>query len=1318
MRLMGTRARFHAQQTWMQELQKAADAIKGHSPSQRLNSKQQETMQNLGFQLLQIKARGGGAIYPGGRRRLDEVGNLKNALNGDEGLSAAQKLLDLGIMVHNESGAAPRLLADSRQGPLYPAFHPFMAGQQRMFDHILGDPHLRDRFIAYMDAVTALDPSCDRALIADLAAQYFHPDVPIPSLPFRWSLTAPALSMKIGTALMGNRFLGGADESTAVRTFQRLYHQGYLSTLDVVQESVHSYMESHHYFNRVRRLLELLGQVHAQEIPVLTKGGIPIRHVSCKASGLTPHYDPLCYDLIKSFDPRDTDNDGLPIYEAGGNLLQLFKAARDARALVNLDMEDFSTRDMTTELFWHVLTHRDLEGWDEAGLVVQCYLEDSPKDLKRQIALAKKHGKRIQLRLVKGAYWKYEQMLAIALGIPIPVLINQEETNANLQACLRYAAENCDQVRVALGCHNKRDMAYIDPLLDALRLDRDLVERQVLYGLGGDIAGGLRRQQNDVRYYVPCGAVTEGMPYLVRRLFEVGPDSAMAQGHRSSDVQRYDPRGEVSLSPSRLQYNLEPHPEWHRRTVREAMQRAVAEQTAADPMIVHPIVGDGKQEHNKRDQRAENSVNPADKDQVIAHVYNASLKDTDDAIAAAQTAFDIWSGWTQTDRSNVICNFAQAMRDNKEKIAALINAEAGKPRASSIAGVDEAINFAEYYAKCALREAENYEAIGVVGVISPFNFPWAITVGQVLAAIASGNVALLKPAEQCPATAHYFVTLLRQVLREAGAPESVIQVLPGGKEVGEKIVKSPHVDGLAFTGSEPIGKLIYRQAAKHPSNRIGAKKIVCETGGNNTIIVDSDADLVLAVDAILESAFQFNGQRCSAARRVVVLGQELADKLEAKLIEGAKSMVFGDTREAATQLGPVISELALHGTVHAKGILPAIKDGEDQAHLAYAAEVPEELARKGPYIGPHIFTGVKRDTEFARKEIFGPVLSVMVAQTFEEAVETANDNGHYALTAGLISRNPAHVKLFLDGIQAGNVYINRSIIGADPVAQPFGGYLNSGGGPNAGSEHIVPAFMKARDQQSVPEHVKVPEDWLQSSAAKRIAALERLACILGHMSGTLGEQGLSTEEQILRNKAMIALRAEPGGQGAYNGSLKKAYEIARRHAELAPYFLTRRETINRPGERNEVVHDRPLGIGLLWGHDQSLSDLIVSASAAICMGNQIVMQKNDRTTFMGAILRQAGFDESSFRFASEDDDISDPENFDFVVAFGPEGIQLHQNFQRAQRQRVGFIKIIGQNQRTDEWRYLSYFAHQRTLTENTKRHGADLGSLRDFAQAS
>jgi len=471
------------------------------------------------------------------------------------------------------------------------------------------------------------------------------------------------------------------------------------------------------------------------------------------------------------------------------------------------------------------------------------------------------------------------------------------------------------------------------------------------------------------------------------------------------------------------------------------------------------------------------SINPSSPDQVVGHLCEAGIPEAEQAVQACRHAFDQWSRTPFEERARVLERAAAIMDRRRFELSALEVFEVGKQWAEADGDIREAMDFCLFYAQqMRLRgrprltqhvpgeeSYQHYWPRGIALVIAPWNFPIAIMCGMVSAALVTGNCVIMKPAEQSAVCGF----MLMEIFEEAGIPPGVLNFLPGkGSIIGAHLVDHKDVDVIAFTGSREVGLRIWESAGKTREGQRELKRVVCEMGGKNAVIIDSDADLDEAMVDTIYSAFGYQGQKCSACSRVIVLEENYSRVME-RLLSAAASLRVGNPEEPGITIGPVIDEAAYNR------ILDYIEIGKSEATLAYQkGDIPD----KGYFVPPTIFTRVDPNARIACEEIFGPVLSVIKVRDLDEAIAVAN-NTEFALTAGFFSRSPANIERAKAEIIAGNVYINRSCTGAVVGRHPFGGFKMSGGGTKAGGEDYLLNFMVPRVvTENIMRHGFAPEE--------------------------------------------------------------------------------------------------------------------------------------------------------------------------------------------------------------------------------------------------
>jgi len=867
---------------------------------------------------------------------------------------------------------------------------------------------------------------------------------------------ALAYNARRNAARMAQRFIAGSNVSEVFEAVTTLRRQGFAFTLDLLGEAVISEAEAETYQQHYLQLIHGLSE-QLQLSPELQQadcdhlGPIPRVNVSVKLSALVSYFRPI--------DPVGTS---AAVKE---RLRPILRAAQASHAYVHVDMEQYSYKDLTLRIFREVLLEDEFRDFADVGIVIQAYLHDAERDLNDLLAWVKQRGTSVWVRLVKGAYWDYETVICASHNWPVPVFEQKWESDANYEKLTRLLLENYQSLRPAFGSHNLRSLSHAVATAEALNVPTGAYEIQMLYGMAGEQAQVFVEQGHRVRIYTPFGELMPGMAYLVRRLLENTSNDSFLRHSYDEQVKLEDllmkpaevaKRAKPTAKPPVPEFINEPPTDFSKESNREAMLRAL-EQVADDLGEDHTIQIGGKSIQHRT---WITSRNPSHKEQIVGRIAAAKPDDALSAIDTARRAFTEWSRVDASYRSEYLELMAREMRTRKFELAAWQVYECGKPWDEADADVAEAIDFCVYYAQQMRQIAvgdpfdlpgeENryfYRPRGVAVVIAPWNFPLAILTGMTAAALVTGNTVIVKPAEQSSVIA----AKLMDIIHAAGIPDGVVNFLPGiGEDIGPVLVGSPDVDVIAFTGSRPVGLSIYEQAGQTHAAQHGIKHVLAELGGKNAIIVDSDADLDEAVLGVMQSAFGYAGQKCSACSRVIVLADAYDEFLQ-RLVEAVKALKIGPAEDPATLLGPVIDAAA------AERIQEFIDLGQTEGRLLYAGEVGK-LAKEGSYIAPHIFVDVPPTARIAQEEIFGPVLVAFKAKNFSEALSIANGTD-YALTGGCYSRSPANLKRVRQEFLVGNLYLNRPITGALVARQPFGGFKMSGIGSKAGGPDYLKQFL-------------------------------------------------------------------------------------------------------------------------------------------------------------------------------------------------------------------------------------------------------------------
>ena len=822
---------------------------------------------------------------------------------------------------------------------------------------------------------------------------------------------------------MGQQFVLGQDMPAALARAARLEAEGYTHSYDMLGEAARTEDDARRYFEAYADAIRRIGEVATGD-DMRDRPGI-----SVKLSALHARYEEA--QRVRVLD------------ELTPRLMDLTRAAARAGIGLNIDAEEADRLELSLDVIEAALGDSGLPEWDGFGVVVQAYGLRAGDVIDHLGGLARQQGRRLMVRLVKGAYWDTEIKLAQVAGMDrFPVFTAKAATDISYIANARRLLEMTNLLYPQFATHNAHTVAAILDMSD----DLQAFEFQRLHGMGERLHEIVRAEHGTrCRIYAPVGAHRDLLAYLVRRLLENGANSSFVNQVVDEDVPpeivAADPFDAPLASPVRTGRDLfQParvnSTGWdlHDRKTQDRFDDARAPwRTAtwdAGPVVAGAAAGGAQID----------VLNPANPDDVVGRVIEATSADVDTALSAAA----VWDAPTE-ERARVLNRAADLYEETSGTFFALAAREAGKTPLDAVGELREAVDFLRYYASEA--PALSGAPIGTVACISPWNFPLAIFTGQIAGALSAGCAVVAKPAEQTPLIARLAV----DCLLKAGVPASALQFLPGdGATVGRALTSDPRVAGVAFTGSTETARLIQSAMAEHLAP--GAP-FVAETGGLNAMIVDSTALLEQAVRDVVASAFQSAGQRCSALRCLYVQ-EDIAPAFREMLFGAMDALCLGDPWEIATDIGPLIDGEAR------QGIAEYLKGKTVQKQIAAPG--------RGWYLPPTVVrVGGIADVE---REVFGPVLhlATFAAEDLERVILDINATG-YGLTFGLHTRIDSRVQEVVEAVAAGNVYVNRNQIGAVVGSQPFGGKGLSGTGPKAGGPWYPRRFQTGGSTVATPE---------------------------------------------------------------------------------------------------------------------------------------------------------------------------------------------------------------------------------------------------------
>ena len=859
-------------------------------------------------------------------------------------------------------------------------------------------------------------------------------------------LGEPVIRQAVATAvkIMGEQFVVGRTIEAALKRSDR---EGWLCSFDMLGEGARTVADAERYEKIYADAIEAVGKTAKGQGPEAGHG------VSVKLSALSPRYQAVQEDRVwEELYPR---------------ILRLALIAAKYDINYTIDAEEADRLALSLKLLERLAREPELGDWKGLGLAVQAYQKRTTETVQKLAQLARSSGRRLMVRLVKGAYWDTEIKLAQVNGrTDYPVFTTKPATDLNYLVCAKALIEASPYIYAQFATHNAHTLAAVR----RMARDRNVtIEHQRLHGMGEALYDAAQEawvdEQVIVRAYAPVGGHEELLPYLVRRLLENGANSSFVHALLDERVPATavaaDPITAVEAQPDR--HPRIPVPmniygdrqnslgrDYSKAADRERHAKAL-ERVDSEKLTSGPIIG-GKL---KAGVNPQDVTNPFDRSQVLGHVSEASVEDVDAAVNAAANAQVAWDRIGGSGRAPILRAMADALEADMDRLVALLSREAGKTLNDGVAEVREAADFCRYYALLAERDFGGAQTLkgptgetnhlilhgrGVFAAISPWNFPLAIFTGQIAAALAAGNAVVAKPAEQTPLIAAEAVRLFYK----AGLNPELLALVPGrGEIVGAALTAHSGIDGVAFTGGTDTASAINRGLAARPGAII---PFIAETGGLNAMFVDTTALKEQVIDDVILSAFGSAGQRCSALR-ILYAPREAADALIDGLKGALATQVIGDPTDPKTDIGPVIdAESRANLEAHVERL------SKDAKIVARAELAPG--SDKGDLFAPTIAEIPTPD--FLEREVFGPILHVYRYDSKDlRSVAAKLAARGYGLTLGVHSRIEAFADEVVRLVPAGNVYVNRSIIGAVVGVQPFGGEGLSGTGPKAGGPNSL-----------------------------------------------------------------------------------------------------------------------------------------------------------------------------------------------------------------------------------------------------------------------
>ncbi len=875
---------------------------------------------------------------------------------------------------------------------------------------------------------------------------------------FKKALTktgAPVIrqSVKQMISQLADEFILGSSIDKALQNAKVLEEKGYRYSYDMLGEAAMTAKDAERYLQSYKHAIHALARI-SQGKDIHTSPGI-----SVKLSALHPRFEyAQKHRVMEELTPK---------------VIELAQLCKESQIAMTIDAEEADVLELTMDVIQKVLSSSSLDGWNGFGIVVQAYQKRAYRVIDWVIELAKHTGKKINIRLVKGAYWDTEIKRAQERGLSnYPVFTHKYHTDLSYLACAKKLLASRDYIYPQFATHN----AYTVVSILNLAGNKDGFEFQKLHGMGDELYQALLEKENlhhpSCRIYAPVGEYNDLLPYLVRRLLEngantsfvhhltdpnVSPEELSKNPILSAKLNDGTPHSKIPLpshifgSARKNSHGLDLSDDIQLQATYEELE--LNRRWQASPIIGGESILTGQ---------AHRILNPYNHTDHVGDVTLATPEDVTRAYDLAEKAFETWTRTSAHERAVCLEKLAELMEENYPKLMSLCIREGGKTIPDAIAEAREAVDFCHYYALMAREDfgqpmvlqgptGEHNELSlhgrGIFVCISPWNFPLAIFTGQVAAALVAGNCVIAKPAGPTPLIAAFTI----QLMHEAGIPKDVLHFVPGASsEISDALLKDHRIAGVAMTGSIETAQHIQLTLAQSKGPIV---PLIAETGGQNAMIVDSSALPEQVVNDVITSAFQSAGQRCSALR-ILFLQDEIADRIIAMLVGAMEELHMGNPARLLTDVGPVINE-------DAKTTL--------NEHLAYLATNSKKLYQmqlstecdNGTFVTPAAYE--IRDLSLLNGEKFGPILHVIryKAEDLDAVIDQINALG-FGLTLGIHSRIDKTCRHIYDRMRVGNTYVNRSMIGAVVGIQPFGGEGLSGTGPKAGSPRYLHRFATER----------------------------------------------------------------------------------------------------------------------------------------------------------------------------------------------------------------------------------------------------------------
>ncbi|MBI1452517.1 MULTISPECIES: trifunctional transcriptional regulator/proline dehydrogenase/L-glutamate gamma-semialdehyde dehydrogenase [Acinetobacter] len=866
-------------------------------------------------------------------------------------------------------------------------------------------------------------------------------------------------AVDVAMRMMGEQFVTGETINEALKNAETFEDKGFRYSYDMLGEAALTDHDAERYYDDYTNAIHAIGKASSDKNVYDGPG------ISIKLSALHPRYQRSQIDRVQD-----------ELYQ---KVLNLAVLAKQYDIGLNIDAEETERLEISLQMLERLCFEPKLSNWKGIGFVIQAYQKRCFYVVDYVIDLAKRSHKRLMIRLVKGAYWDSEIKKAQIEGMDeYPVFTRKVHTDLSYIACARKLLAAPDQVYPQFATHNAQTLATIYHLADPSKYYVGQYEFQCLHGMGEPLYKQVVGDKNNnnlgvpCRIYAPVGNHETLLAYLVRRLLENGANTSfvnriadktlkiedLIENPRQTIEQAAQIEGQVGLKHPAIPYPVDLYGADRHNSAgldlandRDLLALDLtAQELSQFEWQASPM---GADLNSDAETVVLSVLNPANHLNLVGHVTETSLEQIDLALSAATEAQDAWKNLAKNERAACLQRAADSMEAQLQPLMVLLCRESGKTYANAIAEVREAVDFLRYYAAqmIHLEASTHIEPLGTVLCISPWNFPLAIFSGQIAAALVTGNTVIAKPAEQTPLIAAQAV----QILWDAGVPKAVLQLLPGrGETVGAKLSADARINGIMFTGSTEVARILQKTVAQRLSLSGQSVPLIAETGGQNAMIVDSSALTEQVVLDIVNSAYDSAGQRCSALR-VLCVQEDNAETVITMLKGAMKQLQVGRPYLLSTDIGPVIDREAKEMIDQH---ITQMRSKGHKVHQIMRNHDSEDL-QQGTFVLPTLIE--LPNLNDLKREVFGPVLHVITYKygELDQLLQQINDKG-YGLTMGLHTRIDETIQTVIRHAEVGNLYINRNIVGAVVGVQPFGGEGLSGTGPKAGGPIYMYRLMQ------------------------------------------------------------------------------------------------------------------------------------------------------------------------------------------------------------------------------------------------------------------